>query len=211
MRRNGRVTPSQQKALSTLSAKWIIPYQNQILENLPQNLILEIGFGMRETTAKIAQTLTHNDFIAVEVHTAGVGALLKRIEEQNIININIIQHDAFEVINNMLPDNSLSGVHIFFPDPWHKTKHHKRRLIQTPFINMLLPKIKQGGYIHCATDWQNYAEHILLTFSQSDKLENKSTNESKYANKPNYRPTTKFETRGIKLGHGVWDIIFTKK
>ncbi|MFM2343412.1 MAG: hypothetical protein RLZZ210_20 [Pseudomonadota bacterium] len=211
VRRTGRVTPSQQKALDNLSDKWIIEYKNEQMQNPSQNLILEIGFGMGETTAKIAQTLTNNNFIAVEVHTAGVGALLKRIEEQNITNINIMQHDAFEVIQNMLPDQCLSGVHIFFPDPWHKKKHHKRRLIQEQFINMLLPKLKQGGYIHCATDWQNYAEHILLTLSQNDKLQNTSKNADGYADKPSYRPTTKFENRGIKLGHGVWDIIFTKK
>ncbi len=211
VKRNGRITPSQQNALDNLSEQWIIPYKPALLENLLQNLVLEIGFGMGETTAKIAQTLTQTNFIAVEVHTAGVGALLKRIQEQNIQNINIIQHDAFEVIKNMIPDNSLSGVHIFFPDPWHKKKHNKRRLIQPEFINMLLPKLKQGAYIHCATDWQNYAEHILLTLNQNADLINASNNEGGYAEKPSYRPTTKFEHRGIKLGHGVWDIIFIKK
>ncbi len=222
VRRNGRVTPSQHKALQDLSAQWILPYQNKIIFNELNNnenqktdikpeCIVEIGFGMGETTAHIAKHAPHKQFIAIEVHTAGVGALLKRINEENIQNIQVVQHDAFEVLEHMFADESIDGIHIFFPDPWHKIKHHKRRLIQPEFIDLIIKKLKYSGYIHCATDWHNYAEHILATLLKNNSLRNTSTRIDLYSDKPIYRPTTKFETRGLKLGHGVWDIIFIKK
>lgn len=170
--------------------------------------ILEIGFGMGESTARIAQAQPERDFLAVEVHTPGVGSLLKQIQEAGLNNLRIIQHDAVEVLDHMIADASLDGVHIFFPDPWHKKRHHKRRLIQAEFVERLCRKLKVGAYLHVATDWQEYAEWVLEVLQAEPALMN--TAES-YAEKPDYRPLTKFENRGIRLGHGVWDIIFRRK
>ena len=181
---------------------------NEKFNRTSSKKILEIGFGMGETTAKIAQTLPDSDFLAVEVHTPGVGALLKLIEEQALTNIRIIQYDVVEVLQNMLGNASLDGIHIFFPDPWHKKRHHKRRLIQAEFVKLLCTKLKVGAYLHVATDWEEYAQWVLEVLSAESQLQN--TAES-YADKPSYRPLTKFENRGIKLGHGVWDMVFTKK
>ena len=170
--------------------------------------ILEIGFGMGDATAKIAQALPDCDFLTVEVHTPGIGSLLKHVQELALTNIRIIQHDAVEVLQNMLPAMSLDGVHIFFPDPWHKKRHHKRRLIQTEFVKLLCSKLKTGAYIHVATDWQEYAEWVLEVLNAGPQLKNTAQD---YAQKPSYRPLTKFENRGIKLGHGVWDLVFLKQ
>jgi len=142
------------------------------------------------------------------VHEPGVGALLKRIGEADIQNIRILQHDAVEVIEHMLCENSLDGVHIFFPDPWHKLRHHKRRLVQTPFVQQLVQRIKPGGYLHCATDWEPYAQHILQVLQAQALLHNSSPRADGFADQPAYRPLTKFENRGLKLGHGVWDLVF---
>ena len=173
--------------------------------------VLEIGFGMGEATAHIAQLMPDTNFLCCEVHTPGVGALLKRIDEQGLANIRIVQHDAVEVIDHMLPPGSLDGVHIFFPDPWHKKKHNKRRLIQPPLIAKMAARLKPGGYLHCATDWQPYAEQILEVLVAEPLLKNTADADSAgCAPKPAYRPLTKFENRGIKLGHGVWDLVFTR-
>lgn len=211
--RQGRLTKGQERALETGWPVFGIDYAPQALD-LAQTFqrsdspkVLEIGFGMGESTAKIAQTLPERDFLAVEVHTPGVGGLLKLIQEQAIGNIRIVQHDAVEVLQNMLPEQSLDGVHIFFPDPWHKKRHHKRRLIQAKFVNLLCSRLKVGAYIHVATDWQDYAEWVLEVLRGEPLLENTAT---EYAEKPYYRPLTKFENRGIKLGHGVWDLIFRR-
>jgi tRNA (guanine-N7-)-methyltransferase len=188
--------------------------------NLKNPVVFEIGFGMGEATAHIAALLPETRFLACEVHQPGVGALLKRIGESlatdhPIDNIRIISHDAVEVIDHMLPLASLDGVHIFFPDPWHKKRHNKRRLIQQPLIAKLAARLKVGGYIHCATDWQEYAEQILEVLSAEPLLKNradpvKDAELAGYSPKPHYRPLTKFENRGIKLGHGVWDIVFER-
>jgi tRNA (guanine-N7-)-methyltransferase len=188
--------------------------------NVISPIIFEIGFGMGEATAHIAAMLPNTRFLACEVHQPGVGALLKRIgesleTEHPIDNIRIISHDAVEVIDHMLPLASLDGVHIFFPDPWHKKRHNKRRLIQQPLIAKLAARLKVGGYIHCATDWQEYAEQILEVLSAEPLLKNradpiKDAELAGYSPKPHYRPLTKFENRGIKLGHGVWDIVFER-
>ncbi len=170
-------------------------------------MILEIGFGMGETTATIAAANPQNNYIAIEVHTPGVGNLLKEIDAQQLGNLRIIQHDAIEILRDMIPAASLAGIHIFFPDPWPKKRHHKRRLIQAPLVKQLCDKLQPGGYIHAATDWQEYAEHILATLSAEPLLANSADG---YAPRPRYRPLTKFEQRGLKLGHGVWDIIFYK-
>ena len=211
--RQGRVTKGQANALETQWPKYGVEYGlqsidlDELFSRKDSKKILEIGFGMGETTAKIAQTLADCDFLAAEVHTPGVGALLKLIEEFRLTNIRIIQHDVVEVLQNMLADASLDGVHIFFPDPWHKKRHHKRRLIQAEFVKLLCSKLKIGGYLHVATDWQEYAEWVLEVLKAEPELQNTATD---YAEKPNYRPLTKFENRGVKLGHGVWDMVFTR-
>jgi tRNA (guanine-N7-)-methyltransferase len=215
--RQGRVTKGQERALETQWPKYGVEYGlqsidlNTLFGRKDSKKILEIGFGMGETTAKIAQTLPDCDFLAAEVHTPGVGALLKLIEEQALTNIRIIQHDVVEVLQNMIADASLDGVHIFFPDPWHKKRHHKRRLIQAEFVKLLCTKLKVGGYLHVATDWQEYAEWVLEVLNAEPQLQNTAAKESNgYAEKPNYRPLTKFENRGIKLGHGVWDLLYVR-
>ena len=211
--RQGRLTKGQERALETEWPKFGIDYVEEKLDldavfaRKESKKILEIGFGMGESTAKIAQTLPDCDFLAVEVHTPGVGSLLKLTQELALTNIRIIQHDVVEVLEKMLPENSLDGVHIFFPDPWHKKRHHKRRLIQAEFLKLLCSKLKTGAYLHVATDWQEYAEWVLEALSAEPQLKN--TAES-YAEKPSYRPLTKFENRGLKLGHGVWDLVFLK-
>ncbi|MFA7349800.1 MAG: tRNA (guanosine(46)-N7)-methyltransferase TrmB [Methylotenera sp.] len=212
--RQGRLTKGQARALETVFPRFGITYSPELLDlnatfnRTGSKKILEIGFGMGETTAKIAQTLPDCDFLAAEVHTPGVGALLKLIEELALTNIRVIQHDVVEVLQNKLADASLDGVHIFFPDPWHKKRHHKRRLIQAEFVKLLCSKLKVGGYLHVATDWQEYAEWVLDVLSVEPQLQNTADS---YAVKPAYRPLTKFENRGIKLGHGVWDLVFTKR
>lgn len=219
--RQGRLTKGQERALQTAWPIFGIEYapsqldlnlafRRQETDAVQRKKILEIGFGMGETTAKIAHTLPDCDFLAVEVHTPGVGSLLKQIEEQGIQNIRIIQHDVVEVLANMIEDASLDGVHIFFPDPWHKKRHHKRRLIQAGFVEKLCTKLKVGAYLHVATDWQEYAQWVLEVLSAEPQLKNTANAASGYAEKPSYRPLTKFENRGIKLGHGVWDMVFLK-
>ena len=215
--RTGRTTAGQAKAFETQGPQYLLPYapglcsfETTFKRNKPGvwPTVLEIGFGMGEATAQIAAGRPATNFLCCEVHTPGVGALLKRIEEQNLTNIRILQHDAVEVIDHMLAPSSLEGIHIFFPDPWHKKKHNKRRLIQAPLIAKLAARLKPGGYLHCATDWQPYAEQILEVLAAEPTLQN--TSPDGYAPKPDYRPLTKFENRGIKLGHGVWDVVFKR-
>jgi len=214
--RAGRTTSGQAKALADLGPRFVIAF-NRDAFNAEQTfgrtapLILEIGFGMGDATAHIAQVRPEDDFLCCEVHEPGVGALLKRMGELNLNNIRILQHDAVEVIEHMLPAESLDGVHIFFPDPWHKLRHNKRRLIQTPFVHELVKRLKPGGYIHCATDWQPYAEHILKVMQSEPGLVNRSQRADSFSDQPIYRPLTKFENRGLKLGHGVWDLVFERR
>lgn len=211
--RQGHLSAAQTRAIEMGMPVWGVDYQSKQLDwhtlfgrNNPK--ILEIGFGMGDATAQIAQRLPEYDFIGVEVHSPGVGNLLKLIAENDITNIRIIRHDANDVIQHMIADGTLAGVHIFFPDPWPKKRHHKRRLIQANFIDTLLPKIAEDGYIHLATDWQEYAEQMLEVLTANPHLHNRSQD---YAPTPDYRVQTKFEARGKKLGHGVWDLIFDKK
>ena len=216
VRRTGRTTLGQAKAFADVGPKFLLAYTGTPMDfaavyerDVPT--ILEIGFGMGEATAHIAALMPEKNFLCCEVHTPGVGALLKRIDEQALDNIRILQHDAVEVIDHMLPLASLDGAHIFLPDPWHKTKHNKRRLIQAPLIAKLAARLKPGGYLHCATDWQPYAEQILEVLAAEPLLVNTADAAGDgYAPKPAYRPLTKFENRGIKLGHGVWDLVFTR-
>lgn len=219
--RTGRLTPGQAKAIETLGPKFLLPYTGQPIDwqksfesfhsSAASRLrILEIGFGMGETTAKIAQTRPEDDFLAIEVHEPGVGALLKMMGEQGITNLRLMRHDAVEVVQNMIPESFLDGVHVYFPDPWHKKRHNKRRLIQPEFVALLSSRIKSGGYWHLATDWQEYAEQMMEVLSAEPSLQNTGTLPGGYAEKPAYRPTTKFENRGLRLGHGVWDLVFKK-
>ncbi|MEQ6292348.1 tRNA (guanosine(46)-N7)-methyltransferase TrmB [Vogesella sp. GCM10023246] len=211
--RQGHLTASQQRAIDEGMPRWGIDYQPQALD-LAQAFgreapkIMEIGFGMGTATAEIAAANPQNDYLGVEVHSPGVGNLCKLIGEQQLGNLRLIRHDAVEVMDHMLPDGCLDGVHIFFPDPWHKKRHNKRRLIQVPFIEKLVKKLKPGGYLHAATDWEDYAIQIMEVFSANAELQNTA---EAYAPRPAYRPLTKFEARGIRLGHGVWDIVFTRK
>nr|WP_255250127.1 tRNA (guanosine(46)-N7)-methyltransferase TrmB [Polaromonas sp. AET17H-212] len=216
VRRTGRTTAGQAKAFTDAGPKFLLPYAAAPMDlaavfGRAAPTILEIGFGMGEATAHIAALMPEKNFLCCEVHTPGVGALLKRIGEQGLKNIRILQHDAVEVLDHMLPPGSLDGVHIFFPDPWHKKKHNKRRLIQPLLVAKLAARLKPGGYLHCATDWQPYAEQILEVLRAEPLLKNTADDsQGGYAPKPAYRPLTKFENRGIKLGHGVWDVVFTR-
>jgi tRNA (guanine-N7-)-methyltransferase len=212
VRRAGRTTSGQGKALQALGPRFVLPYAPVLLDaaafGRDAPLVLEIGFGMGEATAHIARARPDDNFLCCEVHEPGVGALLKRIGEQGIANIRIVRHDAVQVLEHMLAPQSLDGAHIFFPDPWHKKRHHKRRLIQPPFVAMLAGRLKPGGYLHCATDWQAYALQMLEVLSAEPLLVNTA---SGYAPQPAYRPLTKFERRGQRLGHGVWDLVFTRR
>ncbi len=247
--RAGRTTVGQQRAIDKLGPQYLLPFQDTPLnlitafQGSTKPKILEIGFGMGETTAKIAALRSQDDFLAIEVHTPGVGALLKLIGENHLTNLRLIRHDAVEVLEKMITPNSLDGIHIYFADPWHKKRHHKRRLIQSCFVQLLVSRLKPGAYLHMATDWHNYAEQMLLVLNAQTALQNTSANRIKvetftnedaakpgeitnefkpsleqldsdhlgYVERPSYRPVTKFETRGIKLGHGVWDLVYQKK
>ncbi len=213
VRRTGRVTTGQAKAFAELGSTFVLPFQTAPLDMVAAfgrsaPVILEIGFGMGEATAHIAQVRPDDNFLCCEVHEPGVGALLKRIGEHKLDNIRILQHDAVEVLAHMLPEGSLQGIHVFFPDPWHKKKHNKRRLIQAPFLAKLVSRLAPGGYSHCATDWEPYAQRMLEVLSAEPQLRNSTDG---FAPRPSYRPTTKFEKRGLRLGHGVWDVIFLKR
>jgi tRNA (guanine-N7-)-methyltransferase len=209
--RAGRLGTGQQRALEQLGPRYGLPFQTQALDldtvfgrRAPR--VLEIGFGMGDATAQVAAAHPQTDFIGIEVHVPGVGALYKRIGEQQLTNLRLVQHDAVEVLAHMLPPAALAGVHIWFPDPWHKKRHNKRRLVQPAFVAALTTRLAPGGYLHCATDWQPYAEQMLEVLSAERGLVN--TAGAGYAPKPAWRPLTKFENRGLRLGHGVWDLLF---
>ena len=210
--RQGRVSNAQRRAYEDLLPKYGVPYTKDLLNfeivygrEAPR--YLEIGSGMGETTVSIARSHPQNDYLAIEVYTPGIGSLLKQIEEFKLTNLRIVQHDAVEVVNNMFTQEYLDGIHIFFPDPWPKLRHHKRRLIQPEFISLLCKHLKPGGYIHVATDWNNYADQILEVMSNELSLTNTARD---FVQRPEYRPLTKFEQRGLRLGHKVWDLVFKK-
>lgn len=211
--RAGRLSPAQARAIETLGPRFSVAYAKEQIDfaalyGRSTPTILEIGFGMGDTTAAIAAAMPDKNFLGVEVHTPGVGSLLKLIGEQQLTNLRLIQHDAVEVLTHMIAPASLAGVHVFFPDPWHKARHNKRRLIQPAFVELLMSRMVAGGYLHCATDWQEYAEQMLDVLSAEEDLRNTANG---YAPCPDYRPVTKFENRGLKLGHGVWDLVFVKR
>ena len=227
--RQGRMSPAQTQALEKLLPVYGIDYREAPLDfaqafGRAAPTILEIGFGMGETTARIAAAMPEKNFLGLEVHSPGVGALCKLLAERELANVRIIQHDAVEVVQKMLPEGSLAGIHIFFPDPWPKARHHKRRLIQPPFVALLASRLAPGGYLHCATDWEHYAQQMLEVLSAEPRLQNSAPGNASpeaagdvpgsvagYAARPDYRPITKFETRGLKLGHGVWDVVFVRR
>lgn len=210
--RAGRLSDAQQRAIAELGPKYCLPFEKKIL-SYPEVFgrtaptIFEIGFGMGETSASISQQIPQKNFIGVEVHTPGVGNLLKLTETLGLTNQRIIQHDAYEILTHMIAPESLAGVHVFFPDPWHKARHNKRRLIQPPMVELLVSRMEIGAYLHCATDWEDYAIQMLDVLNGNMRLKNTAQG---YAPRPSYRPVTKFEKRGLKLGHGVWDVVFEK-
>ena len=211
--RAGRLGTGQQRALRDLGPRFVLPYQPQPLDlaaafERQAPVVLEIGFGMGGATAAIAASHPEINFLGVEVHAPGVGALLRLIGEQELSNLRIVQHDAVEVLRHMLPADSLQGVHVFFPDPWHKKRHHKRRLIQPELVALLASRLAPGGTLHCATDWDDYAVQMLEVLSACPALQNTADG---YSPKPEMRPLTKFEARGLALGHGVWDLVFKRR
>jgi tRNA (guanine-N7-)-methyltransferase len=214
IRRQGRLTPGQQLALDNHWAKYCLDpktdYDFSQVFGREAPLFVEIGFGNGESLARMAAANPEKDYIGIEVHRPGVGHLLMLLNQQSIDNVRIYCYDAIEIMEHKIADNSLAGVHLFFPDPWPKKKHHKRRIVRPGFVGLLVRKLKQGGYFHAATDWENYAEAMLAVLSEASELRNTSpTND--YCPCPEYRPLTKFEQRGIRLGHGVWDLIFIKE
>ncbi|MBN8760329.1 MAG: tRNA (guanosine(46)-N7)-methyltransferase TrmB [Thiobacillus sp. 65-69] len=210
--RAGRVGSGQARALAEVGPRCLLSYQPARCDldaafGRAAPKVLEIGFGMGEGLAETAAAHPESDYLGVEVHTPGVGALLKQIGERGLANVRVIQHDAVEVLENMIAPASLAGVRIFFPDPWHKKRHHKRRLIQPPLVALLASRLASGGYLHLATDWQDYAEQMLAVLSAEPLLQNTVAD---YAPRPDTRPLTKFEQRGLRLGHGVWDLLFRR-
>jgi tRNA (guanine-N7-)-methyltransferase len=210
--RQGRFSRGQQRAYETLLPRLGIAYRPEPLDfaqtfGRAAPVVAEIGFGMGETTARIAAENPGSDYLAIEVHTPGVGSLLKQMEAGGITNVRIVQHDAVEVLRDMVPAASLAAIHLFFPDPWPKKRHHKRRLLQSEFAALAASRLVRGGLLHVATDWQDYAEHVLAVLSATQGLRNTADG---FAPRPAWRPETKFERRGLELGHGVWDLLFTR-
>jgi tRNA (guanine-N7-)-methyltransferase len=210
--RQGRMSPAQQRACDELMPRYGIPFAAQPLDYAAvfgrrAPVVLEIGFGMGETTAEIAASHPHVDFIGIEVHLPGVGALLRRIEAAGLANVRMIRHDAVEVVEAMIPPDSLAGIHVYFPDPWPKKRHHKRRLLQPRFVHALARRLVKRGYVHVATDWEPYAEHVLAALASEPLLVNRA---KAYAERPPWRPQTKFERRGRALGHAVFDLLFER-
>jgi tRNA (guanine-N7-)-methyltransferase len=211
--RQGRLTPAQQRALAELSGRYAIPFADAPLDPLAifgrrAPLVLEIGSGMGETTTAVAKANPETDFIAIEVHAPGVGSLLKRIAADALANLRVIRHDAVEVLERMVPDGMLAAIHLFFPDPWPKKRHHKRRLVQPAFAALAARKLAPGGLLHAATDWQDYAEQMLAVLSAEPLLENTA---GAFAPRAASRPLTKFERRGVGLGHEVRELVFRRR
>ena len=212
--RGGRMTTSQQRAFDRLWPKYGLEMQQGGLDFArvfarTAPTVLEIGFGMGDSLAEMAAAAPELNFIGVEVHKPGVGRLIHLAERAELKNLRIFCADALEVLATSIPNNSLSRVQLFFPDPWHKKRHHKRRIVQPSFVEQVLAKLQTSGCLHVATDWENYAEHIIALLDATPGLKNLA-GVGNYAEKPDYRPSTKFERRGERLGHGVWDLLFEK-
>jgi tRNA (guanine-N7-)-methyltransferase len=211
--RQGHFSPAQRQTYEALLPHFGIPFSPTPLDlerafGRSNPKVLEIGSGMGETTAAIAAARPEHDFLAVEVHAPGIAGLLRLVDRQGLTNVRVVRHDAVEVVQQMIAPGALAAVHIFFPDPWPKKRHHKRRLLQPAFVHALAERLAPGGYLHAATDWQDYATEILATFHAEPLLLNMA---SEFAPRPAYRPLTKFERRGLARGHGVWDVIFRRR
>ena len=211
--RQGRLSPAQQRALDELLPRYGVPFAERALDysaifGRDAPVIVEIGSGMGETTAAIAAAHPHIDFLAIEVHLPGVGALLRRIDAAGLTNLRVIRHDAVEVVDAMIPEASIAAAHVYFPDPWPKKRHHKRRLLQPRFVHRLATRLAHGGYLHVATDWAPYAEEVLATLTAEPLLVNRAQG---YAERPPWRPQTKFEARGARLGHAALDLVFSRR
>jgi tRNA (guanine-N7-)-methyltransferase len=214
VKREGRLTNGQAKALELHWHEMGLAHEQGIISPATtfgndNPLVLEIGFGMGKSLVEMAANAPEKNFIGIEVHRPGVGACLADASEQGVENLRVMEHDAVEVLKNMIPDGSLSRLQLFFPDPWHKKRHHKRRIVQPEFVELVRTKLAVGGCFHMATDWEQYAEHMLDVMINADGYTNTAT-DGDYVPRPDYRPITKFETRGQKLGHGVWDLIFER-
>lgn len=214
VRREGRLTPRQANAIESLWGSMGIDYTDHTIDitdtfGRDAVRVLEVGFGMGASLVEMAKVAPETDFLGIEVHRPGVGACLADAQDNGVTNLRVMQHDAVEVIENMLPEASFDRFQLFFPDPWHKKRHHKRRIVQPEFIGQVLKAIKTGGVLHLATDWENYAEHMLEVLSQIEGIKNLSET-GDYVPRPDHRPLTKFEQRGHRLGHGVWDLMFEK-
>jgi tRNA (guanine-N(7)-)-methyltransferase len=214
VRREGRLTRGQERALQELWPVMGVEYRDEMLDlnalfGREAPVVLEIGFGMGKSLVEMAAAAPEKNFIGIEVHRPGVGACLSSAQDAGITNLRLFCHDAVEVLGQMIPDQSIDTLQLFFPDPWHKARHHKRRIVQPAFVQMLRPKLKIGGVFHMATDWENYAEHILEVMNAAEGFVN--TVEGDYAPRPDSRPLTKFEQRGHRLGHGVWDLLFARQ
>ncbi len=211
--RGGRMGTGQVRALAELAPRWVLPNSAERIDaaalfGRAAPLVVEVGFGMGQATAEIAAAQPGTDFIGIEVHVAGVGALLQRIDALRLGNLRIVQHDAVQVLRDRVAPASLTGLNVFFPDPWPKKRHHKRRLVQSGFVALAASRLQPGGLLHCATDWQPYAEQMLDVLSAEPLLANSADG---YAPRPAQRPLTKFEQRGRALGHGVWDLVFARR
>ncbi|MBE5682594.1 tRNA (guanosine(46)-N7)-methyltransferase TrmB [Pantoea agglomerans] len=214
VRRQGRLTKGQQQALDTLWPVMGVEYQPEPVDltalfGREAPVTLEIGFGMGASLVTMAQNTPQQNFLGIEVHAPGVGACLAAAKEADVQNLRVMCHDAVEVLEKMIPDNSLRMVQLFFPDPWHKARHNKRRIVQVPFAELVMRKLKLGGVFHMATDWEAYAEHMLEVMNSIDGYRNQSEQQN-YVPRPETRPLTKFEQRGQRLGHGVWDLMFER-
>jgi tRNA (guanine-N7-)-methyltransferase len=211
--RQGRFSPAQQKAYSELLPRFGVSYSRNYLD-LPRlfgrvaPVVVEIGFGMGETTTRIAAENPGTDYLGIEVHAPGVGSLLRQVDAAQLANVRVVSHDAVEVLRDMIAPASLAGIHVFFPDPWPKKRHHKRRLVQPPFAELAASRLAPGGYIHVATDWEEYGAQVLEVLAATPGLANTAGG---FAPRPATRPETKFERRGLKLGHGVWDVVFRRE
>ncbi|MDH5660961.1 MAG: tRNA (guanosine(46)-N7)-methyltransferase TrmB [Gammaproteobacteria bacterium] len=214
VKREGRLTVGQERALNEL-----FPRYGLVLQNTPLNLddtfqriaprILEIGFGNGASLSEMAANNPEQDYIGIEVHRPGVGNLLLQVEKLGLTNLRVINDDGVDVLKKMIADESLDAVYLFFADPWHKKRHHKRRIVQKEFVELLRKKLKVGGVFHMATDWEHYAQHMMSIMNDSEGFEN-TAGQDQFLTRPGYRPLTKFEQRGQRLGHGVWDLIFKK-
>ena len=211
--RQGRFSRGQQRAYAELLPRFGVSYGREPLDfaeifGNASPVVLEIGFGMGETTVRIAAENPATNYLGIEVHAPGVGSLLRQVEELALANVRVVTHDAVEVLRDMVPPGSLAAIHVFFPDPWPKKRHHKRRLLQAPFVELAASRLVPGGLLHVATDWQEYAQQVLEVLQATPGLENTAEG---FAQRPAWRPETKFERRGLNLGHAVWDLVFARR